>query len=221
MGRQQYHFDRDYVEEATLGDGTVVRLRVGRPGDRDLLRRGFERLSDESRYLRFMGRKPALSEAELDALTVVDQHRFALAAVRPDPATGEEEGLGVARFVRDPAEPEVAEAAVTVVDAWQGRGLGSLLLRRLAAAARERGVRRFGGEILARNEGMRRLLAEHGAATVVDSYADVLRVQVALPPFGTLMTPPADRGDLLGRMLAQAAGGGMKLRLGDLLLKQR
>jgi hypothetical protein len=102
----------------------------------------------------------------------------------------------------------------------QGQGLGSLLLRRLAAAARERGIRSFRGDVLACNEAMRRLLAGHVAATV-EPHDDLLQVLVELPSFRNLMAAPGDGGDLLGRLLAHAAGGRMIVRTGDLLLKRR
>jgi GNAT superfamily N-acetyltransferase len=69
----------------------------------------------------------------------VDHHDHE-AIIALDPLTGE--GVGVARYVRAGADPEVAEVAVTVVDDWQGRGLGRALLERLAARARREGVRR-------------------------------------------------------------------------------
>ena len=217
----RFHFDEEYRETAELEDGSRVVLRVMSPEDRELLLRGFHRLSPESRYLRFMGSKAELSESELEALTDLDgEDRFAIGAVRADGDADEAEGLGVARFARLPEDPAVAEAAVTVVDEAQGLGLGSLLLRRLAAAARERGIHRFRGDILACNEPMRRLLATHMDATVGESDHGVTRVMVELPPFQALMEEP-DRGDLLGRLLAQAAGGGLTVRLGSLLLKRR
>lgn len=217
----RFHFDDDYREEAQLADGSRVQLRVVAPEDRELLRHGFGRLSSETRFLRFMGRKPALSEEELKALTDLDgMDQLAIGAVRLDPEAGPSEGLGVARFVRSPDEPDVAEAAVTVVDAAQGRGLGSILLRRLAAAARERGVRRFGGEILVCNEPMRRLLADHAAATITEADDEVLRMLVELPSYSELMSDSLDRGDLLERLLAQAAGGDLRMRLGHVLLKR-
>jgi GNAT superfamily N-acetyltransferase len=217
--RTRYHFDERYREDAELRDGTSVQLRLVRPADRELLRRGFNSLSTESRYLRFMGTKAKLTEAELEALTTLDGvDRFAIGALRREPG-GAGEGLGVARFVRLPGNPEIAEAAVTVADSVQGRGLGSLLLRRLAAAAREREIRFFRGDVLACNEPMRRLLAGHLAATV-EPDDDVLQVRVELPPFRSLMAAPGDGGDLLGRLLAHAAGGRMIVRTGDLLLKR-
>ena len=219
MGR--HHFDASYREEIELDDGSRVVLRVLRPADRELLRRGFDRLSDRSRRLRFMGSKARLSDAELDALTELDgEDRFALGAVRLETGSGEAEGLGVARFARLPDDPEVAEAAVTVVDAAQGRGLGSALLRRLAAAARERGVRRFRGDILSHNTAMRRLLASHTDATVLESGDGVVRMVVELPSFSTLMAG-REREHVLVRLLAQAAGGAIRVRPGSLLLKGR
>lgn len=215
-----YHFDREYRERAKLEDGTPVLLRVVCPEDRERLRSGFDRLSAESRYLRFMGRKSQLSEAELTALTTLDgECHFAIGAVRAGPGGEEGEGLGVARFARVPGEPEVAETAVTVVDAVQRQGLGSLLLRRVAAAARERGVRRFRGEIMLRNEPMRRLLEEYVDVSVTQLDRDVLRVQVELPSFRRLMADP-DAGPL-GRILAHVATGHIRIRLGEVLLKRR
>ena len=77
--------------------------------------------------------------------------------------------LGVARFVRLDHQPEVAEAAIVVVDAWQGRGVGSLLGARLAEAARARRIRRFSATILSDNAPALRLMQklsdqlEHGS----------------------------------------------------------
>ena len=80
---------------------------------------------------------PELSEAMVRYLTDVDHHDHE-AVVALDAAT--DEGVGVARYVRDPERPTRAEAAVTVTDDWQGRGLGTLLLELLAVRAREEGV---------------------------------------------------------------------------------
>ena len=214
-------FDEAYREEAELRDGGQVVLRVVRPEDRELLVRGFERLSPESRYLRFMGTKVSLSEAELEALLDLDgERRFAIGALRTTPGGGDGEGVGIARFARAPDEPEVAEAAVTVADEVQGRGLGSLLLRRLAAAAAERGVRRFRGEVLLRNAAMRRILEQHAESTVVDTGGRTVRVMVELPSFDRLMGPAPGRSDLLGWLLGQAADGGLTMKLNEVLLKR-
>src|SRR6476619_2159467 len=111
-----------------LKDGSSVLVRRVTAADQGLFVDGFARLSDESRYRRFLAAKKRLSDDELAFFTELDHHGHeALGAV--DPATGE--GLGVARYVRDPARYEIAEAAVAVIDDWQGRGLGRVLLERL------------------------------------------------------------------------------------------
>jgi hypothetical protein len=82
---------------ARLRDGAAIEIRPVTPADRETLRQGFERLSPESRYRRFFGPQPELSERDLDYLTDVDHHNHE-ALVATDPDTGD--AVGVARFVR-------------------------------------------------------------------------------------------------------------------------
>jgi GNAT superfamily N-acetyltransferase len=127
-------------QTAVLLDGSEVVIRRVTPADAPVLAEGFERLSRESRRLRFLTAKPNLSKRDLKYLTEVDGHNHeALGAL--DPATGR--GLGVARFVRLAPDGDVAEVAVTVTDAWQHRGLGTLLLEALTDRARAEGVVRY------------------------------------------------------------------------------
>jgi GNAT superfamily N-acetyltransferase len=154
----QLRFGADYRERVRLADGREALLRLVIPADKLLLKRGMDAFSPESRFHRFLGTKPALSDDELRYLTEVDGvDHFAIGATLAGPA-GAEEGIGVARFVRFYDDPEVAEPTVAVLDAYQHLGLGSLLFARLADAARERGVRRFSGRMLTHNDAMRRLL---------------------------------------------------------------
>ena len=104
-----------------LRDGSRIRIRQGHRTDRQLLLRGFERLS------------PELSEPMVRYLTEID-HRDHEAMIALDEETGE--GVGVARYVRDRERPDAAEVAVTVIDDWQGRGVGTLLLETLSGRAR-------------------------------------------------------------------------------------
>ncbi|MGN6110660.1 MAG: GNAT family N-acetyltransferase [Kofleriaceae bacterium] len=176
------HFSLDYVELAVLRDGTPVRLRLVLPGDKALLRAGFEKLSPESRYARFLGPKHALTDEELAYLTELDQdHHFAIGAVRDDDAGGGEPvGLGVARFIRID-EPNTAEAAIAVADEAHGRGLGKLLFLRLCAAAAERGIARFRCELLGSNAGMKRLIEDITPAHEIEVGGGVLSIEMALP----------------------------------------
>jgi GNAT superfamily N-acetyltransferase len=163
----------------TLRDGTPVLIRPIRPQDKELMRRGFERLSEESRARRFLTPVAELSAADLEYLTEVDYvDHFAWAAVRADRL---DEGMGVARYIRVKDEPEVAEAAVTVVDDYQGKGLGTLLLALLAVAAYSAGVASFRAYVLEENEPMRLMLESLGARTEFDS-PGVVRFDVPLDP---------------------------------------
>lgn len=169
MGRV---FTADYVEHATLRDGTPVILRLVAPEDKALLERGFASWSAESRYARFFVPKLRLTPDELTYLCDVDQEtHFALGAIRE--GEGEPRGLGIARFIRlaDVAgEPVTAEAAIAVADEMQGKGLGRLLFAKLIEAAAERGIERFRCEVLGTNASMKLL---------VDSLAPVRKVEVS------------------------------------------
>ncbi len=172
----------------TLLDGTPIVVRPVRPEDRDIIRAGFNRLSPESRYFRFMTAISELSDAQLDYLTKLDfVDHVAWLAVRADHPN---EGLGVARYVRTKDDPSTAEAAVTVIDEYQGRGLGTLLLALLATVARAAGVLTFRAYVLQHNARMRRLLEQFGARTTLDS-PGVLRMDVDLDPDGLPDSPPA------------------------------
>lgn len=155
---KRLRFDESYEETVVLSDGQRIELRPVRPSDKQMLRDGFDRLSPESRYARFMAPKTKLTDRELAYLTEVDGiDHFAIAAIRPH-LMSKDEGVGSARFVRLNGEPGTVEAAVTVLDDFQGKGLGSILLQRLIEAAWERDVRWFRTELLAENTASRRMI---------------------------------------------------------------
>lgn len=155
---RRYRYDRSYEETAVLSDGQRVLLRLMRPTDKQLLREGFARLSPDSRYARFMAPKARLTEGELDYLTNVDGvDHFAMGAIRRH-LMSSPEGAGSARFVRLRDKPDTAEPAITVVDDYQGKGLGSILLQRLIEAAWERDIRWFCTELLAENTASKRMM---------------------------------------------------------------
>jgi RimJ/RimL family protein N-acetyltransferase len=146
-----------------LRDGSVVLIRQVRSTDAAPLADGFGRLSAASRQMRFLGVKKELSAAELRYFTDVDHHDHeALAAV--DRAGGQ--GVGIARYVRDAGDPQAAEIAVTIVDDWQGRGLGTELLAALSDRARQEGIRRLTALADAGNVAVAALLRNAGARLV-------------------------------------------------------
>ncbi|HEU4734830.1 MAG TPA: GNAT family N-acetyltransferase [Kofleriaceae bacterium] len=189
-------FTLDYVEHATLSDGTKVQLRLIRPQDKELLRAGFDRLSPESRYARFLAPKASLSDEELRYLCEVDhENHLAIGAVREhrdgDPGEGPV-GLGIARFIRLTDPPNTAEAAIAVADEAQHRGLGKLLLLRLVAAATERGVERFRCEVLGSNASMAGLLAQVAPDRTVEIGSGVMSIEIALPHVPPTQSPTGE-----------------------------
>lgn len=172
-------FIRRRTTEAILSDGTRVILRPLVPDDGQRILEGFARMSPESRYRRFMSPVDELTPEMLRKLVEVDYvDHFAWAALAKDEPG--QPGIGVARYIRSRDDPEVAEAAVTVIDEYQHRGLGTLLLGALGATALEHGIRRFRGFVLEENASIREILEEAGARMSHDG-AGVLRAEIDLP----------------------------------------
>lgn len=164
-----------------LDDGADVALEPVTPKARPLIQRAMGQVSAESSRRRFFTVRRRLSDAELDLLTRMDGwQRYAIGATAAGPDGIE--GLGVARFARLDADPSAAEVALIVVDPWQGRGLGRLLLARLALAALERGIDRLTGLVLPENTPMLGLLERLGDDLLVAPRAEHLEVEVRLDP---------------------------------------
>jgi GNAT superfamily N-acetyltransferase len=139
----------------------AVLLRPIRRSDAGQLLAIFDGMGTQSRLLRFLTPKPRLLPHELRYFTEVDHHDHeAIVAV----GLRDRRGLGVARFVRLADDPESADVAVAVVDAWHRRGLGRALLSQLSERAREEGIRRFVATVSARNVAVAGLL--QGASLV-------------------------------------------------------
>ena len=183
-----------------LRDGSSVVIRPVRPEDRELLLAGFERLGPESRYQRFLAPMAELTDEIVTYLTNVDHHDHeALAAI--DAATGE--GVGVARFIRCEDRPDTAEAAVTVIDDWQRRGVGTLLLDRLAERARAEGIAHFTALLLAENREMLELIETIGPVRVVDRQSGTVEIDAELASAGA--------GPVLHGLLGASARGPVRL----------
>ncbi len=166
----------DTGEHVVLRDGSEVLIRAVRPEDKPLFVEGWSELSDESVYRRFLQPRDSLNVDELAFFTEIDHvDHEAIGAL----ADGR--GVGVARYVRDAERPHVAEAAVTVVDAWQGRGLGGKLLRRLTARATENRLRAFSASLFARNDAMLTLFEQLGTVKVTRRDGPVIEIGVELP----------------------------------------
>ena len=163
-------------ETVTLRDGTEVTIRAIVPEDAPLLQELVRRLSPESIFLRFLTRLKELGRPQAERLANVDyQSQMALVAtLGPDV-------IGVARYA--PAMdgvPGMAEAAVVVEDAYQSRGLGTLLLMRLSDYAREHGVVAFVASIHASNDRIMRFITRSGLRTESRIEAGLWEVRVYL-----------------------------------------
>jgi acyl-CoA synthetase (NDP forming)/GNAT superfamily N-acetyltransferase len=152
--------------DVLLSDGSAAHLRPIRPEDAPAIVDFHSRMSDRTRYLRYFSPYPRIPERDLQRFVNVD-HRdreaFVTVADGRITAVGRYERLG-------PDSPE-AEVAFVVEDALQGRGIGSVLLEHLAAAARENGIARFVAEVLPENNGMLRVFGDTGYQ-VQRRYAD-------------------------------------------------
>jgi RimJ/RimL family protein N-acetyltransferase len=139
--------------DVTLRDGTVAHIRPIRPEDDHVLVESFQRLSPETVYQRFFTALPELTPGMARYLANVNYtNRLALVA------EVDSELAAVVRYERT-GDPEVAELGLVVLDAWQNRGLGRILLREILAAAGRNGIHRFRADVLAENRRMLRLLA--------------------------------------------------------------
>jgi RimJ/RimL family protein N-acetyltransferase len=152
---------RSYTRLLELKDGSRVDVRPIRADDEPLLHEAFSRMSERSVYLRFFTPLKRLPDSLAHTLARVDyDQRFALVATTHKP-DGKEHILGIARYARLP-ETSTAEVAVTVVDDFQGQGIGSGLLHLLADVGREHGIEEFTMIVLAENQRMLGLLRRMG-----------------------------------------------------------
>jgi RimJ/RimL family protein N-acetyltransferase len=179
-GRLPGHRPRTAADgrRVVLRDGSQVLIRPVQSDDAPLLADGFGRLSAESRWTRFMTVKKELSPAELRYFTDLDHHDHeALGAL----GHGDGRGVGVARYIRSPRDPHAAEIAVTIVDDWQRRGLGTELLAQLSDRARQEGVHRFTALVAADNVAVAGLL-RNVCASLVCRGSGILEYEIALVP---------------------------------------
>lgn len=196
------HWEADVV----LRDGTTMRIRPIRPDDAGALQDLHAGQSEQSVYFRFFAQLARLSDRDLARFTQVD-HTDRVALVLVEPTEDGERILAVGRFDRLETDGDVAEIAFNVADAAQGRGLGSILLEHLAAAGRERGIRRFSADVLPSNTRMLRVFTDAGY-DVVQRYADgVVEVAVPIRPTDRALAVLAERERRAGALSMAALLG--------------
>ncbi|MFI6263909.1 GNAT family N-acetyltransferase [Micromonospora sp. NPDC051006] len=173
--------------DVLLSDGTTVQLRQIRPQDAPAIVAMHSRFSERTRYLRYFSPYPRIPERDLRRFVTVDHHdreAFVVLVGGRIVAVGRYERLG-------PAAPE-AEVAFVVEDAYQGRGIGSVLLEHLADAARRVGIVHFVAEVLPANGAMLRVFSDFGYQ-VQRQFADGV-VHLTFPIAPTEATLEVQRG---------------------------
>lgn len=160
MVYQIHQYPADLIDVLHLPDAGRVVVRPVLPQDEALTDAYFRDLRAASRYDRFLGPMRALPPGLIAHLTQVDYSNH-LALVAAVVADGRETVIAEARYARG-ADKTSAEFAVSVADAWQGRGLARLLLGKIARHAAAAGVTRFYGETLTGNERLLRLARKAG-----------------------------------------------------------
>ncbi|HEU0101604.1 MAG TPA: GNAT family N-acetyltransferase [Mycobacteriales bacterium] len=169
------------VLHVSLRDGTPAMLWPLSPDDGRGLRQRYEELSPDSRYDRFLSTVRTLSPGLLDRLVRdvdgVDHVALVLTAY---PADGHERTVGIGRMVRYADQPSRADVAVTVEEAWRGRGVASALLAALVEH-RPRGVEALDTQVSVGNRASQAMLARLGPTTVKQAGSGILDVHVDLP----------------------------------------
>jgi len=157
-------FPAHWSADVLLRDGRTAHIRPVEPGDKELLVEFYARVSDQSKYYRFFSPMPVLSEKDVHRFTEVDYvDRVAFVL------TLRGRMIAIGRY--DVVRPGEAEVAFLVEDAYQGRGIGQLLLEHLAQAARERGITKFTAEVLPDNSRMIQTFRDAGYK-VASGYED-------------------------------------------------
>ena len=161
MGSRHMLIDaRNYRVEVPMLDGAAILIRAIRPDDQERLHDHFEGLSEKSVYFRFMGIRRDLSPQDLKHLTELDfKNHVGLAATLTE--NGRERFIGVGRYICG-ADPTRAEVAFAILDGFQGRGIGTLLLEHLSRIADANGVAEFEADVLGENRQMLEVFAHSG-----------------------------------------------------------
>ncbi|MGF1666578.1 MAG: GNAT family N-acetyltransferase [Acidimicrobiia bacterium] len=172
----------------SLADGSIFIVRPVTGDDKHLILTGFDQLSERSRYLRFLSPMPSLSRGQLAYLSELDhRHHVAIGILDGD------KPVAIGRFIRFDDDPTTADVAITVIDDYQGRGVGRVIIEVLAMLARHRDIRWMHFDVLAENTGMLALLDRFDAVRTPSG-----PVVHAVLDADTVPNPVGMTGDLLG-----------------------
>ena len=170
----------EYAASDKARDGTFVRIRAIRPDDGERLVASFRQLSPESIRARWHASKADLTAGEIAAEIDCDPEAH-VALVATVWIEGSERIVGMASYFVDQwTEPRRAEIAFAVLDAWQGRGIGTLLFAHLSRVALRAGVDELYGEVLTSNRRMLRVFQHSGLPTAIEWGVPEARARIRL-----------------------------------------
>ena len=161
------HLPDDFSRDVVLRDGVVLQMRSLRQTDREGLIALFKRCSPETIRYRFLRMVTSLPDSQLDQLVAVDGRRHVALVITQGEATEEkieEKIVAVGRYFVLNEQPTTAEVSFLVEDAFQRRGIGTILLDALAEFARDHGLTRFAADVLADNRLMLSVFRKAGYA---------------------------------------------------------
>jgi ribosomal protein S18 acetylase RimI-like enzyme len=167
----------DYSAPEHLRDGRAVKIRALRPDDRADMLTAVGRTGTQSLRRRFFAPKKGFSEREIAFFLDIDfeSHVALVAQIDEDerPAI-----VGGGRYIV--VQPGQAEIAFVVVDAYQGHGIGTILMRHLAVLARDAGLRELIAEVLPENGAMLNLFRKFGFKTASNGLPQVIHLALQL-----------------------------------------
>lgn len=185
--------------EYRLRDETRVLVRWVTADDGPLFREGFKALSEQSRLRRFFTAASELTDQQIRYFTDIDHVNHMAWGARDLDRDGQP-GVGVARYIRLPDSPDEAEVAITVVDAYQDTGAGTLLYAVLNYSAAEHGVRQFVFDILEENSDFIRRLNAYGGRQV-SSGCGVVQIRVPVCAHAGEVPDDTPSGRALGSVM--------------------
>jgi len=159
-----------------LHDGTQIVYRPIHPTDEPRMRDLFYKLSDASKYYRFMGHVKRVPRSQIEDFVYID-HRSEVCVVGVLPSAAGEEIIAVGNYYLDP-KTNKAEVAFTVADHWQRRGIGSFMLKHLTRIARRNGISGFTAEVMAENKGMQTVFNRSGLKVKSQYRGDVFSYEL-------------------------------------------
>lgn len=172
---KEYLFDKTLKQDIQM-NGHLYQIGAILPSYKRDLAEGFHSLSADSIRNRFHGIKKEFSEQELNYLTHLDGINHYAIGLR----NAANQGIAVARMIRNDSMATEAEVAITIIDKYQKRGLGSFLFKCIAFAAYERGVQTLIINLLDHNEGMMKITGVIGRISRRVRYLDNLTLYLEL-----------------------------------------